>query len=215
MENIDVAYISNNFSIRLLYALSLETNTCKRKLNQKWKLQPPIKHLNFLAFIQKTNKPKALPLLFALSFVWNLAKEERSRCLHREEVESPPKLLALDTTEPPSSSMRSGSTIQFRMSSFLSMRSTTSSTALAWSAPSTQDLLCWLWQWQKSFLTEDRNFLPFYILIYYEWIWNLHYSGQCVQTLDNKAYSFFFFFSFVCFLHKDWIILVSYNVFYC
>ena len=156
----------------------------------------------FSGIYTKDKQTKSTTTSLCLSFVWNLAKEERSRCLHREEVESPPKLLALDTTEPPSSSMRSGSTIQFRMSSFLSMRSTTSSTALAWSAPSTQDLLCWLWQWQKSFLTEDRNFLPFYILIYYEWIWNLHYSGQCVQTLDNKAYSFFFFFHLFVFFVK-------------
>ena len=117
----------------------------QKKLNQKLKPQPPRKHLNFLAFIQKPKKPEALTLLFALLFLWNLAREERNRYLHRGEVESPPKLLVTETTEPPSSSTPFGSTTQFRMASSPSSRSTSSSTALAWSAPSTQDLLCWLW----------------------------------------------------------------------
>ena len=117
----------------------------KETHNQKLKPQPPRKHLNFLAFIQKPNKPEALTLLSALLFLWNLAREERNRYLHRGEVESPPKLLVTETTEPPSSSTPFGSTTQFRMASSPSSRSTSSSTALAWSAPSTQDLLCWLW----------------------------------------------------------------------
>ena len=118
--------------------MSLETNTCKKKLNQKLKPQPPRKHLNFLAFIQKPNKPEALTLLSALLFLWNLAREERNRYLHRGDVESPPKLLAPDTTKPPSFSTPSSPTTRFRMASSPSTRSTSSSTTSA----STQDMLC-------------------------------------------------------------------------
>ena len=118
-----------------------ETNTCKKKLNQKLKPQPPRKHLNFLASMERPNKLEALTFLFALSFVWNLAREERSRCFHQWEVESPPKLLAPDTTKPPSFSTPSSPTTQFRMALSPSTRSTSSSTVSAWSAPSTQDML--------------------------------------------------------------------------
>ena len=77
-------------------------------------------------------------LLFALS--WHPYRSQTNQ-KHWWEVETPHELLAPDTTEPPSFSTPSSSTIRFRMASSPLTRSTSSSTASSWSVPSTQDLL--------------------------------------------------------------------------
>ena len=113
----------------------------QKETQPKIKAPATKKTSQFLGIHGEAKQPEALTFLFALSFVWNLAREERSRCFHQWEVESPPKLLAPDTTKPPSFSTPSSPTTQFRMALSPSTRSTSSSTVSAWSAPSTQDML--------------------------------------------------------------------------
>ena len=131
-KNINVTNSPNkkSFSISIFFSFTLSLCTffgnklLQKETQQKIKPQPLRKYRIFLASIHKPNKPEALTLNF--SFHCRLCKaspEWRSRCLHLGEVESSPKPLAPERTEPPSSSTLSCSTTRFGIASSPSTRS--------------------------------------------------------------------------------------------